>query len=420
MKILHVSQGYFPALGGTEWLMTRLSEELVRVYGDDVTIFTTNCYGGDAFYKPSLPAMPVGNEDVAGVHIRRFPVARQISRVFHTIQFLLLRLNGSVPHAVKLYGDGPIIPLLGRMIKKFPADIIAASSFPLLHMYTTIKASRQSNRPCIFFGGLHPEDKGGFDWPIIYKTIQDADHYIAYTKYETDYVITKGASPERISTIGLGVDPEPFHDISQPEAKHRLGFDNSPVVGYIGQIVPHKGVDTLIRAMPRIWKIYPDVRVLVAGARRTFADQLEKMVAEWPDEWRHKILFCYDFKSEIKPWLYAALDVFAYPSAFESFGIAFLEAWSGGKPVIGCRKGAIPSVINAGRDGLMIDYQDDIMLAEAIVTLIANPDWAQKLGQTGYQKVLANHTWPIVTKRFREVYSSTLEQYKSEQYLLNN
>jgi len=414
MKILHVTQGYFPALGGTEWLMTRLSEELVRLYGDEVTVFTTNCYGGDAFYKPSLPAMPVGDEEVAGVAIRRYPVARRVSRIFHIIQYLILRLHWSVPHAIRLYGDGPIILGLGGAIQAFPADIVAASSFPLLHMFTTLKAARRSHKPCVFFGGLHPEDQGGFGWPIIYKTIQEADHYIGYTDYEANYVIAKGASPGRVSTIGLGVDPEPFHAVPQAEAKRRLGFDQCTVVGYIGQIVPHKGVDTLIRAMPRVWKIHPEVRVLVAGARRAFADQLEKMVAEWPEEWRQKILFCYDFKSEQKPWLYAALDVFAYPSAFESFGIAFLEAWSSGKPVIGCRRGAIPSVINAGRDGLIIDYQADAMLAEAIIALLSNPDWAQKLGQTGYQKVLANHTWPVVTGHFRDAYVSALERYKSE------
>lgn len=414
MKILHVSQGYFPAVGGTEWLMTRLSEELVRLYEDDVTVFTTNCFGGDAFYKPGLPVMPVGDEDMAGVHIRRFPVARQISLIFHIIQYLFLRLNWSVPQTIKLYGDGPIIPRLESSIRAFPADIVAASSFPLLHMFSTIKAAHKSNRPCIYFGGLHPEDRGGFGWPIIYQTIQQADHYIGYTDYETNFVISKGASRDRVSTIGLGVDPDPFHAVSQAEAKRRLGFDNCAVVGYIGQIVPHKGVDTLIRAMPRIWMAHQDVRVLVAGARRTFAAQLEKIVAEWPEEWRQKILFCYDFKTEQKPWLYAALDVFAYPSAFESFGIAFLEAWSSGKPVIGCRKGAIPSVINPGRDGLIIDYQDETMLAEAIMALLSNPDWAQKMGQAGYKKVLANHTWPIVTQRFREAYVTTFEQYKLE------
>ncbi len=414
MKILHVSQGYFPALGGTEWLMTRLSEELVRIYGDDVTVFTTNCYGGDAFYKPGLPALPVGNFKVAGVHIRRFPVSRRVSRMFHLIQFGLLRLDWYVPHWVRLYGDGPIIPGLGRSIETFPADVIAVSSFPLLHMFTSLKAAQKSARPCIFFGGLHPEDKWGFDRPTIYRAIQGADRYVGYTDYEAKYVEEKGIDPDRISTIGLGVDPEPFHEASRDEARQRLGFGDFPVVGFIGQIVPHKGVDTLIRAMPRVWKAHPETRVLVAGARRLFASQLEKMVGEWPDDWRQKVVFCYDFKSEEKPWLYAALDVFAYPSAFESFGIAFLEAWSAGKPVIGCRKGAIPSVINAGRDGLLIGYQDDVLLAEAIMALLSNRDWARKMGESGYKKVLLNHTWPIVTGRFRDVYSATLERYKAE------
>ena len=416
MRILHVTQGYFPALGGTEWLLTRLSEELVRLYADEVTVFTTNCFGGDAFYNPRLPAMPVGWEERAGVHIRRFPVSRRVSRLIHTAQFLLLRAGLPVSHLIRLYGDGPMIPGLGKAIRTFPADIVAASSFPLLHMFVTLSAAHQARRPCVFFGGLHPEDKWGFDRPMIYDAVRKADHYVAYTDYEAEFVIRQGAKTDRVTTIGLGVDPAPFIETSpaQAEAKQRLGFAGFPVVGYIGQIVPHKGVDTLIRAMPRVWQSLPEVRVLIAGARRAFADQLEKVVAGWPPEWRSKIVFLYDFKSEQKPWLYAALDVFAYPSAFESFGIAFLEAWASGKPVIGCRRGAIPSVVDAGQDGLIIGYQDDALLGEAVIGLLSNPDWAKAMGEAGRQKTLAHHTWPVVAQRFRSVYQDVLERQPPE------
>jgi glycosyltransferase involved in cell wall biosynthesis len=105
--------------------------------------------------------------------------------------------------------------------------------------------------------------------------------------------------------------------------------------------------------------------------------------------------------------------VVAYPSGYESFGIAFLEGWAAGKPVIGCRRGSTPWVISSNRDGLLVDYQDKHMLAEAIVLLLKNPDWAQSLGRVGHDKVIRQYTWEQIAKRFRDVYAiaSQTERY---------
>ena len=69
MKILHVTQGYAPAIGGTELLIQRVSEELVRQFGDEVTVFTTDCYSGEAFFTLSAPRLPVGWEERNGVRV---------------------------------------------------------------------------------------------------------------------------------------------------------------------------------------------------------------------------------------------------------------------------------------------------------------------------------------------------------------
>ena len=60
MKILHVVQGYPPAMGGTEEAFGHLSEQLVKQFGDEVTVFTTNCFGGDSFNRFGLPLMKAG------------------------------------------------------------------------------------------------------------------------------------------------------------------------------------------------------------------------------------------------------------------------------------------------------------------------------------------------------------------------
>jgi len=410
VKILHVSQGYAPAIGGTERNIQRLSEELARQFGDEVSVFTTNCLGGDGFYNPRAPIIPAGWQDVHGVHVRRFPVARHLGWTARVIYHVIRKLGLRAPEKLRIYANGPIIPGLYRAIRTYPVDLIGASSFPLLHMFVTQRAAQRSKRPCILYGALHPEDQEQYQNSMIYRAIQAADHYVAFTNYEANYVIQKGAYSQYVSVIGLGVDPEPFQIASGLEAKRRLGVERLPVVGYIGQLVPHKGVDTLIRAMPLVWQHLPETRLLIAGAKRPFATRLEEMMAAWPHEFLGRTQIIYNFESEIKPWLYAALDVFVYPSGFESFGTAFFEAWAAGKPVIGCRMGAIAEVVRDGEDGLLVKYGDEVMLAMAIIRLLSNQDLASKLGETGKQKTLAEFTWSIVARRFQDLFARVIEQ----------
>jgi glycosyltransferase involved in cell wall biosynthesis len=82
----------------------------------------------------------------------------------------------------------------------------------------------------------------------------------------------------------------------------------------------------------------------------------------------------------------------------------FLEAWAAQKPVIGARIGAIPTVVNEGQDGLLIEHRNINELVQAIRTLLGNPELRHQLGSAGYQKVRQNYTWNIVADKYRAVY----------------
>ena len=91
-------------------------------------------------------------------------------------------------------------------------------------------------------------------------------------------------------------------------------------------------------------------------------------------------------------------------TGYESFGIDFLEALACSAPVIGCRRGAIPWVVHAGRNGLLVEFRKEEMLAEAFILLLENPAWAKVLGESGHQKMRTHYNWPLIARRFREVY----------------
>lgn len=407
MKILHVTQGYWPAIGGTELLIQRVSEELTAQFADDVTVFTTNCYNGEGFFLPR-PRLPVGWEDLNGVHVRRFPVRDRVSRVAQRAQRPWFRYRLPFNQYLRALAGGPVVPGLTRAIRGQDADVVAASSFPLMHMFAALRGAHGSGRPCVLHGGLHPDDRWGFQRPMIYRAIRKA-YYIANTQYEADYVISRGAQPERVFAIGVGVDPEQFSVLSSDKAKERLGLDDGPVVAFIGQMGAHKGVNTLLTAMRRVWHSHPRAQLLIAGARTGYYVTVEQLVRQLPAAQRSRVKLYPDFPLDEKGALFAAVDVFAYPSGYESFGIAFLEAWAAGKPVIGCSRGAIRTVVRDGVDGLLVDYEDPHMLAIAIATMLGDPAMRTAFGAAGRDKVFARYTWAEIARRFRQVYEAAIK-----------
>jgi glycosyltransferase involved in cell wall biosynthesis len=148
--------------------------------------------------------------------------------------------------------------------------------------------------------------------------------------------------------------------------------------------------------------------LLIAGAKTAYSRHLAERVNALPGRKREQVTIVDDFPETEKPSLLAACDVFVLPSGEESFGIAFLEAWACGKPVIGARIGAIPSVIDEGRDGLLVAYQDAEGLARAILELLADPQRRARMGEAGRQKVVETHRWEVVAGRVRDVYRQVI------------
>jgi glycosyltransferase involved in cell wall biosynthesis len=404
MKVVHVTQGYWPGRGGTELVIQRVSEELVSRHACEVTVLTTNCVNGEGFFDPRQAVLPAGSGTHNGVTIRRFPVDSHRGAFWRRVQGPAWRLRLPGNQYLRAWASGPISPLLDTAIDTTTADVYAASSFPLMHMFSTVRTARRRQKWPVLIGGLHPDDRWGFDRPMIYQAIARS-LYIAYSSFEADLVLARGASASRVFIVGAGVDPAPFERADGARARVAVGLDpGRPVVGYIGQLGGHKGIDVLIRAMRLVWKRRPETQLLIAGARSRFVPVIDAMLDDLPPSCRHNVRVVHDFDDESKAGLFAATDVFAYPSGYESFGIAFVEAWAAGKPVIGCARGAVPSIVSDGVDGVLTRWQNPHDLAQAIGALVSDPAAAARMGQEGHRKMRARYTWPHVADRFHDVY----------------
>lgn len=410
MRILHVVQGYTPAIGGTERAIQKISEKLVERHYDEVTVYTTNAYNCELFWRRDQPQLPVGTEHINGVTVRRFPVFNRFNRLRFLLAGGTYALHLPYNDWFRALHNGPLIPDMTGAIARSGAEVISASSFPLLHMHYALRAGRKARIPVVLFGGIHTGDHYGFERQMIYEAIRHADAYIANSTFERDYLAERGILQDKITVIGVGVDVEPFAHASGTTLRERLGWANSPVVAYVGQQVPHKGVDIVFEAVKQLWSTRPDICLLIAGARTTYSAIIESWLAQMNPEQRARVAILHNFPEADKPSIFAAADIVAYPSGQESFGIVYAEAWAATKPVIGARIGAVQAVITEGKDGILVKDRDVRELVAAIRTLIERPDLARQMGQAGYKKVLARYTWDLVADKFRDVYVRMIAQ----------
>ena len=404
MKILHVVHGYPPSMGGSQWLVKNLSEQFASRYGDAVTVFTTVAYSTEYFWRSGVPAMPARIEEINGVTVRRFAVFNRLNVLRMLIAGVAYRLHLPYHDWLRTIYNGPLIRGMTRAVASSGADVVFATAFPLMHMVYALGGARRAGIPIVFLGAIHTADKWGYDRKMIYRAIRQADAYIALTTFERDYLIERGIQANKISVIGAGVDVSIFAQADDMAARDRYGWGDAPVVAVVATQSARKRFDTLFAAMQRVWAAHPGVRLLIAGTRTPYSRQIEGMIHALPPERQAWVTVVDSFSEEEKAQLMAACDVFVLPSGHESFGIVFVEAWACGKPVIGARIGAIPTVIDEGRDGLLFTFQDADDLARAIAALLADPARRAQMGQAGRDKVLKNYTWEVVADRVRAVY----------------
>lgn len=411
MKILHVVHGYPPSVGGIQWLVKNLSEQLVSRHRDQVAVLTTVAYNTEYFWRSDEPAMPVGTEEMNGVTVRRLAVFNRLHSLRELLAVGAYRLHLPYHDWLRTLSNGPLIFGMTQAVADSKAHVVFAAAFPFLHMYYALAGARRAGIPLVLLGAIHTADTWGYDRKMMYRAIQQADAYIALTPFERDYLIARGIRADKISVIGAGVETATFIEADGAAIRHRYGWGDTPVVALVAKQVARKRFDVLLEAMQRVWNARPDTQLLIAGAQTPYSREIERMISLLPTEQQAHVNMISDFAEEEKPNLLKACDIVVLPSGQESFGIAFLEAWACGKPVIGVRIGAIPSVIDEGRDGLLVAYQDAEDLARAIMELLADPQRRAQMGTAGWRKVLENHTWDIIADRVRAVHIQAIARH---------
>jgi glycosyltransferase involved in cell wall biosynthesis len=342
------------------------------------------------------------------MRVRAYPrLERLLSRLYRLPGGWRL-LTRHLPSVHAHLSRDPLAPgLTGAIIAQRP-DLVMTTAVPssaCLHTYWArfrepFKVAVLPACPTEWWERDHRGIASGCEWALV----RDADMVFAHTPGEAAYFETRGVPPERIGLMGAGTDEMQRAGVLAGAA-NPLRSAESPTIGFVARLVPGKGLDVLLKAMPEIWKRLPKTRLLVAGpdgagTARILAEH--RHVLQEAGE-RIRLLGACD--DATKSRLLDACDVFALPSAIESFGIVYVEAWAHRKPVIGCRTTAMLTLIRDGVEGSLVPYGDPRALASAVVAMLENRDRAAEMGRAGYRKVAREYTWGAVGARVAEAYA---------------
>ncbi len=410
MRILHVTQNYYPSVGGSQYAIQKIAEYLYAAYNDEVTVVTTNSYFGPHRYN--FKKIDVPEEILNGVTIKRFPFLRlhkKPIKLFTRFAGKFLHIN--FPDFFTNLQFGPVSISMRKAIINMPCDVICISSVHYsFASYPAWFKKDADKRPFVIFGALHLHNNEISNSYL--KRIIAADYYIANTEYEKAYLISKKVAEEKIKVIGVATDILEKADLTRPMSVLREKYSVTPgktIITFLGRHEISKGIPTLLKSFFHLATKHKNIQLIVAGARGGYTPSLEAEAAN-----NDNILVQTSITDEQKADILRLTDVLVLPSVEESFGVVFLEAWAFEKPVIGANIGAIASLIKDGVDGLLFSPGDYINLATKMEALINNEDLRKELGQNGHKKFVANYTWDIVASRFRKVYELAINKHNKQ------
>ncbi|MDJ0461359.1 glycosyltransferase family 4 protein [Streptomyces sp. H27-C3] len=241
------------------------------------------------------------------------------------------------------------------------------------------------------------------------RRIGEGTDTITYLGEYTRSRIAGALTPEaaaRMAQLPPGVDEKTFHPGSGGDTvRERLGLADRPVVVCVSRLVPRKGQDTLILAMPRILRAVPDAVLLIVGGG-PYAEQLSKLAAETGVT--DSVRFAGPVPWAELPAHYGAGDVFAMPCRtrrggldVEGLGIVYLEASATGLPVVAGDSGGAPDAVLDGETGWVVRGGSAEESADRVVTLLQDPALRRRMGERGREWVEEKWRWDLLAGKLK-------------------
>ncbi len=388
--------------------LLELSRELVK-RDHRVTVLTSNQLGLEDFQRPQIhPSLPE-EETWEGIRIIRVRLP--------PLQRLLLAKLGALSLRSRLPGGDRLwyrtqVPHLPQMIpqaRKLNPDILYAVPFPTATPYYAWQVASYLGCPWVIQPHIHESQMNESLLKILKWIFPKASAVLTNTEPEKKFLISQGIKPSRIQVFGQGLSAEALIPGDGQAFRRRQGWTDEPLIVFLGRKVEGKGIDTLLSVMPRVWDETPQAVLLLAGQTSPyFRDLMDRLPAG--RDARLRSLDNFPEKEKID--LLAAADLLALPSAVESFGVVFLEAWAQKKPVIGANIPAVAALVEDGKDGYLVPFDDPSALAQAMLKLLKDPDQRRQMGEAGGAKVRERFEVGKVAEKMETLFLELIEDAK--------
>lgn len=252
---------------------------------------------------------------------------------------------------------------------------------------------------------------------VEHAIVRRADRLIAQCPSELSELIADyGAEPAKVAVIPSAVNTSVFRPVPRAEARRRIGLEtDSPVVVYVGRMLPRKDVRNVVRALALlIRERRENATLLLVGGESAEPDAaatpeigvLRSLAAELGIA--EYVRFVGKRQADELRYYYCAGDVAVTTPWYEPFGLTPLEGMACGRPVIGSAVGGIPFTIAGGETGYLVPPRNPVALADRLHALLSDTDQRERMGRAARVRVEREFTWPLVAQRTAALYDALL------------
>lgn len=302
---------------------------------------------------------------------------------------------------------------LRRVVKKQKIQVVHAINDYSTNVATAAMVAKATSKPFAYTiqglgtrtGHLLVDSLANlYDSTVEHWIAKEAQRVILLSKSLISRAEKLRIDRRKVVVIPSGVDSTHF-DRERPEVKKKalqlkdeFDIDNDIVVGFVGRLVPAKGLSYLFSAVEKIQEKHNNIAILIVGdgAQR---NELECMAQDL----KVRTIFA-GWQRDVLPY-YALMDIFVLPSLFEGLPNVLLEAMAMETAVIATNVGGNPDVLANGENGFLVPVRDVQRLAFAIEKLIEDDDLRVKMGVANRQKVEEHYSWSKTVERVEKVYS---------------
>ncbi|WP_207060987.1 glycosyltransferase [Motiliproteus sp. SC1-56] len=246
------------------------------------------------------------------------------------------------------------------------------------------------------------------------RYLHQADAVVAVSQFTKRYLLEHyGLSAEKVRLIPNGVDVEQFVPGEKPALLlQRYGLEGKRVLLTVGRLVPRKGIDKTIEALPMLVKRMPDLHYLIVGTG-PYRAELERLVDE--HKMRTHVTFAGRVSEDELVLHYQLCDLFLMPNRempdkdTEGFGLVFLEANACQKPVVGGLAGGAVEAVRNGYNGLSVDGNSPQEIADVIERIFSEPGLSEHLADNGLT-LARGSSFQFCAKEFQKLCKDVADQ----------